>query len=112
MGDRRDERSANEVRQDSRHRRPRPVVTLRGEQLRQAINQSVEGLPNVTRATRANSGDVDVSFSGGRATIQGRGFGHGVGLCQWCARGFALEGRDASQILALMYPGSTVRQRF
>jgi stage II sporulation protein D len=88
------------------------TFTLRGEQLRLAINQSVEGLPNVTRETRANSGDVEVSFSGGRATIRGRGFGHGVGLCQWCARGFALEGRDASQILALMYPGSKVRQTF
>lgn len=88
------------------------TFTLRAEQLRLAMNQSVEGLPNVTRETRANSGDVEVSFSGGRATIRGRGFGHGVGLCQWCARGFALEGRDASQILALMYPGSRVRQTF
>ena len=32
----------------------------------------------------------------------------GVPLCQWGARGQALEGRTCQQILSYYYPGSTV----
>src|SRR5262245_46554078 len=39
--------------------------------------------------------------------IAGRGHGHGVGLCQWGARGQALEGRTCEQILKYYYPGAT-----
>ena len=39
--------------------------------------------------------------------IDGRGWGHGVGLSQWGAHGFALrEGRDHQSILAHYYTGS------
>ncbi|TAM76784.1 SpoIID/LytB domain-containing protein [bacterium] len=40
--------------------------------------------------------------------IEGAGWGHGVGLCQWGARGFALRGGSAAQILALYFPGTTI----
>lgn len=36
----------------------------------------------------------------------GRGFGHGVGLCQWGMEGQAIAGRNASQILKYYYPGT------
>lgn len=36
----------------------------------------------------------------------GRGFGHGVGLCQWGAEGKAERGWKAQQILAFYYPGA------
>ena len=36
---------------------------------------------------------------------QGRGFGHGMGLCQWGMQGQALAGRQAAQILRFYYPG-------
>jgi stage II sporulation protein D len=36
----------------------------------------------------------------------GRGFGHGVGLCQWGAEGKAQRGLNYAQILAEYYPGS------
>ena len=39
-------------------------------------------------------------------TFTGRGWGHGVGLCQWGARGFAEEGRAADEILRHYYPGA------
>ncbi len=38
--------------------------------------------------------------------VVGRGSGHGVGLCQWGARGFALEGVAWDQILRTYYPGA------
>ncbi len=40
--------------------------------------------------------------------FEGRGHGHGVGMCQWGARGLALAGRDALQIIAHYYPGAQV----
>ncbi len=38
----------------------------------------------------------------------GRGFGHGVGLCQWGAQGKALRGLKARQILLRYYPGAKI----
>src|SRR5918998_5256812 len=41
--------------------------------------------------------------------IDGRGFGHGVGMSQYGAYGYALrEGRDFRWILGHYYPGTTV----
>ena len=39
-------------------------------------------------------------------TIEGGGLGHGVGLCQWGARGMAIAGSSARAILAFYYPGT------
>lgn len=41
-------------------------------------------------------------------TIEGGGLGHGVGLCQWGARGMALSGAGARAILAYYYPGTDI----
>ena len=41
----------------------------------------------------------------GRVAFEGRGFGHGVGMCQWGARGLALEGRTYREILTHYYRG-------
>jgi stage II sporulation protein D len=41
------------------------------------------------------------------ARFSGRGYGHGVGLCQWGARGMAEQGYTARQILEFYYPGAT-----
>jgi peptidoglycan hydrolase-like amidase len=38
--------------------------------------------------------------------VTGRGWGHGVGMSQWGARGYALHGRSFRQILAHYYPGT------
>ena len=40
--------------------------------------------------------------------VQGRGFGHGVGLCQYGARTLAWAGMDAAAILARYFPGATL----
>ncbi|HEV3152853.1 MAG TPA: SpoIID/LytB domain-containing protein [Candidatus Baltobacteraceae bacterium] len=42
----------------------------------------------------------------GALAIEGGGLGHGVGLCQWGARGMALTGSPARAILAFYYPGT------
>lgn len=43
-----------------------------------------------------------------RAAIEGRGHGHGVGMCQWGAIGRARAGQSARDILAHYYAGTTV----
>ena len=41
-------------------------------------------------------------------TFHGRGYGHGVGLSQYGARGHALDGQDFATILAHYYQGATL----
>src|SRR6187200_1759257 len=42
--------------------------------------------------------------------VRGHGFGHGVGVSQYGAYGFALHGKDDRFILAHYYKGSTISQ--
>lgn len=44
--------------------------------------------------------------------VEGRGSGHGVGLCQWGARGFALQGKGWQQILQTYYPGAALARLY
>ena len=41
-------------------------------------------------------------------TFSGGGFGHGVGMSQWGAKGRAEAGHSAAQIVGAYYPGSTI----
>ena len=43
---------------------------------------------------------------GDSVMLVGQGAGHGVGMSQWGARGRALAGQSAAEILAVYYPGS------
>ena len=47
-------------------------------------------------------------MEGGESVFEGSGFGHGVGLSQWGARGQALAGRSYRDILGFYYPGTTL----
>jgi stage II sporulation protein D len=42
----------------------------------------------------------------------GKGSGHGVGMCQWGARGMAEKGYSTKEILQFYYPGTTIEQRY
>jgi stage II sporulation protein D len=48
-----------------------------------------------------------VVLDGEWARFTGRGYGHGVGMCQWGAKGMAEQGYTARQILEYFYPGTT-----
>lgn len=69
---------------------------LLAERFRQAID------PMTLRSThfRIRDEGSEVVFE------DGRGFGHGLGLCQWGMQGQAKEGRPLSEILTYYYPGS------
>jgi len=55
---------------------------------------------------RVKSTNFTIVRTGRGFHFQGRGFGHGVGLCQWGAQGMAQAGRNYREILAHYYPGS------
>jgi stage II sporulation protein D len=48
-----------------------------------------------------------VALDGEWARFSGRGYGHGVGMCQWGAKGMAEQGYTARKILEFFYPGTT-----
>ena len=48
-----------------------------------------------------------VAIDGDVARFSGRGYGHGVGMCQWGAKGMAERGYTARQIVEFYYPGTT-----
>ncbi len=68
--------------------------------------------PNRLRSTFIASVEEVPSPSGKRGAapraflFKGRGWGHGVGLCQVGAMAMAREGRTAEEILAFYYPGT------
>jgi stage II sporulation protein D len=47
---------------------------------------------------------TDISHSHGVFTFEGRGWGHGVGFCQWGAQGRALAGQNYRKILEIYFP--------
>lgn len=65
-------------------------------------------IPDIDRKTRVNSSDFEVRVNGEKVTFSGRGFGHGVGLCQYCAKAMAERGDDWRVMLARFYPGAKI----
>lgn len=51
----------------------------------------------------------EMSYDGGRFTFKGRGWGNGVGLCQWGAYTYAVDGWKAEDILKHYYVGTEIR---
>jgi stage II sporulation protein D len=49
-----------------------------------------------------------VALAGSVARFSGRGYGHGVGMSQWGAKGMAEQGYKAEKILEYYYPGTTL----
>jgi stage II sporulation protein D len=58
------------------------------------------------------STDFDVRISGENAVFSGKGYGHGVGLCQWGAEKRAEEGFSYREILSYYYPGTTLEKLY
>jgi stage II sporulation protein D len=48
----------------------------------------------------------DARVEGENVQFAGRGWGHGVGLCQWGSKRLAAEGKSCVEILAYYYPGA------
>lgn len=52
----------------------------------------------------------DVFKNGPNFIFKGKGFGHGVGMCQWGAKGMAERGYSYKDILNFYYPGTELKK--
>jgi stage II sporulation protein D len=55
------------------------------------------------------SGWFNIHRDGDEFVLEGRGYGHGVGMCQWGAAGLAKQGSDFRTILTRYYPGCEIQ---
>ena len=76
-------------------------LTQRAADFRLAVGPSK--LPSTWFELRATRGGYQ---------FEGRGWGHGVGLCQWGSRGMAAKGFSATEILRHYYPGATLQRLY
>lgn len=72
-------------------------MEMAGKDFRQIIG------PNELRSVK-----FDVEVIWGQLLIEGRGWGHGVGMCQWGVYGQARQGKKAEEMLKYYYPGSEI----
>lgn len=63
-------------------------------------------------AGKLKSTIFDVQNYGNTYEFKGRGFGHGVGLCQWGMKEMAEQGKTYKEILKFYYPGSEIKKIF
>lgn len=58
---------------------------------------------------RLPSTSFHINKSGDSVLFEGKGYGHGVGLCQWSALQMAKEGKRYKEILSFFYPGTEIK---
>jgi|GEM_PF-877821 len=74
---------------------------------------SAENVRLAAGADQVRSTFCDITLAKKHVTFEnGRGFGHGLGLCQWGAQGQALKGATAAEILRHYYPGSRLTRAY
>lgn len=54
----------------------------------------------------------EVSLAGGKVTMKGRGWGHGVGMSQWGAAAMARQGKKAEDIIRFYFQGISLERRW
>lgn len=79
--------------------------TLKGNDIRFVLRDSKGAILNSTFFSLTASRSAGEVSS---LTLNGRGYGHGIGMCQWGAIGRARAGQDYRTILETYYPGTTI----
>jgi stage II sporulation protein D len=77
-------------------------ILIKGDKVRWAMR------PSATDEKILPSASFTVKLAGGKVTAQGKGFGHGVGLCQVGAIGRAKANQNFRQIIEAYYTGVQV----
>ena len=75
-------------------------VTIKGSAFRLSMG------PRVVRSLLLTNVRADPRLA--TVEIDGGGLGHGVGMCQWGARGLAQLGRSSNDVLSFYFPGTSV----
>jgi len=76
---------------------PDDVFEIKATELRKLIGYS-----------KLKSTWFEVSMNGKNIVFNGHGYGHGVGMCQWGAKGMAEEGFGYKDILNFYYPKANI----
>lgn len=76
-------------------------IILRGNEIRSILRTADN--KNILWSTM-----FDISQTSGKIILTGKGYGHGVGLCQWGAIALSRNGRNYEYILAHYYPGTII----
>ena len=72
-------------------------IVLTGKDFRQMLG------PNDVMST-----NFTASIRWGSLVLDGIGWGHGVGMCQWGAYGMSRKGKKVDEILQYYYPGTEI----
>ncbi len=81
---------------------------IAGKTIRQTIRRAANGA-----ILKSSLFEVETKKSDGlvtRVILNGKGNGHGVGLCQWGAFNMAKQGRSAEDILEFYFPGTQLKE--
>lgn len=82
---------------------------ITAESLRLACNHPLAGR---RPEQRVHSNDVEIIVDGARVRIDGRGYGHGVGMCQFGAAAMSDRGELWPAILVFFYPGAELQRAY
>lgn len=88
------------------------VALIESERLRVALNSANGGVAKIAANQRVMSNDLAFEVGRHSVTISGRGFGHGVGMCQYCAKGMGERGVKAETMLGMFYPTAELRRAY
>jgi stage II sporulation protein D len=78
-------------------------VLLKGNEIRSILRTADN--KNILWSTM-----FDLSTNSNSVVLQGKGFGHGVGLCEWGAIALSRKGWKYKAILQHYYPGTNVQK--
>ena len=78
-------------------------LELRAVELQRGLNGTTKGRP-------VRSADFQITVRPEGIQLDGAGFGHGVGLCQYGTEALARRNTSVREILARYYPGVEIRQ--
>ena len=74
------------------------------------LNVESKDLRKMLGWSRLPSTNFTISRDSGNYVFDGKGYGHGVGLCQWSALEMSREGMTYKQILDYFYPGTKLEK--
>lgn len=77
------------------------ILTFQGNEFRLLVNQHFKS--NGLKSTRFN-----IQKKSDKISFNGSGLGHGVGMCQWGAKGFANAGWKYDDILSFYFSGTKI----
>ena len=83
------------------HNEEKKLIILKGNEIRSILRTSDN--KSILWSTL-----FDLSINSNSVVLNGYGFGHGVGLCQWGAIALSQKGSSYEEILQHYYPGTTI----